>query len=365
MAIKVSSAHSALFVWLTAMAAAFGLFLLSVVPPAHAATPPVTVQLGTASTYSVLAGSAITNTLTTKLSGDLGVSPGTAVTGFPPGIASGETHIGTTPAALAQQDVRAAYTDAKGRIPTETISGDIAGSRFTSGVYAAASALDVSADGIVTLDAQDDPNAVFIFQIGSALGMGARSNVRLINSAQACNVFWQVGSSATLGASSSFSGTILANAAVTVGAGTSVIGRVLMQTAATLSDNDFTTKNCQAAPDGGDVTGVDGAGAAAAGGSVDGASAAGAGATGGSVDGAIGVGGGTGGANVVGGVIGVGGGTGADSHPTGSTSALPGTGASSLLGPLFALGLSLLIMGGLSLVLERDRARSRRLQQSE
>lgn len=218
--------------------------LLSLQPRAYAAELPV--DLGTAGTYAVLAGTEITNTLTTTLSGDLGLSPGAALTGFPPGIVDGATHVADSQAAQARSDFEMAFDDAGGRTPSESVNGDLNGFVLNGGVYKAASALAVT--GTLTLDAQDDPNAVFIFQVGSALNTGADSRVRLINGAQVCNVIWLVGGSATLGAASSFTGTILADEAVLVGQDTIVDGRTLTRARATLADNSFTTPDCDANP---------------------------------------------------------------------------------------------------------------------
>jgi len=176
--------------------------VLSFTAGAFAVTSPV--GLGTALSYSVLGGQTVTNTGPTTLSGDLGVSPGTAITGFPPGIVAGATHAGDAAAAQAQSDLVIAYDDAAGRAPTATISGDLVGQTLVDGVYKSTGPIALS--GTLTLDAQDDPNAVFIFQIASTLITASSSNVALINGAQACNVFWQVGSSATLGTTSTFTG---------------------------------------------------------------------------------------------------------------------------------------------------------------
>ncbi|AXT86193.1 sortase [Aeromicrobium sp. A1-2] len=315
--------------------------------PARAAVPPLPVDLGVAGTFSVLAGSEITNTLESVLGGDLGVSPGTAITGFPPGVTNGSKEINTTAAVEARHAADAAFTDAKNRIFTATILGDQAGQTFQSGVYAAAAALDVSADGIVTLDAEDDPDAVFIFQVGSALNFGARTSVRLINSAQACNVFWQVGSAATVGASSDFVGTILAAAAITVGADSEVEGRALAGSAITLAKNTFTTKKCGTSPPDGDDDDDDAGGAGG-----------GTGGSGGSGGSAGGGGSGSGGSNGAGG--GNGGSTGSDgssgggsglSEPSGSVAAtgLPDTGLGSNVRSAQWLGV-LLLLAGLALV---------------
>ncbi|MHB8593203.1 MAG: ice-binding family protein, partial [Acidimicrobiales bacterium] len=193
---------------------------------ASAAQPPV--GLGTATSYAVLAGTTVTNIGPSVISGDLGVYPGTAVTGFPPGtVINGTTHAGDAAAAQAQSDLTTGYNDAAGRTPATAVpaSGDVGGLTLTPGVYNAASAMSLT--GTVTLNGQSNPNAVFIFQAGSTLITASSSTVQLIGGAQACNVFWQVGSSATLGTNTTFVGSILALTSATVQTGTTVAGRVL------------------------------------------------------------------------------------------------------------------------------------------
>ena len=210
---------------------------------AIAATAPV--GLGTAGSYAVLAGSTVTNTGPSVISGNLGVSPGTAVTGFPPGtVNSGTIHAADAAAGDAQADLTTAYNDAAGRVKSASIGGFIgAGHTFAPGVYNATSSLDVG--GSLTLDAQGDPNAVFIFQAGSTLGTDTGTTIRLTNGAQACNVFWQVGSSATLATGSTFQGTILALTSITVQTGDTITGRALARNGAvTLDDDTITAPGC-------------------------------------------------------------------------------------------------------------------------
>src|SRR3954447_17719966 len=168
--------------------------------PALAAQPAV--GLGTADSYAVLAGSAVTNTGPSVLNGDLGLSPGTAVTGFPPGTVNGATHVADAAALQAQADLTTAYNDAAGRTPAATVTGDLGNQKLAPGVYKSGSSLGLT--GTLTLDGENNADAVFIFQAGSSLTTASASSVRLINGAQACNVFWQIGSSATLGTSSVF-----------------------------------------------------------------------------------------------------------------------------------------------------------------
>jgi hypothetical protein len=209
---------------------------------ARAATP---VPLGTAEPFAVLAGSSVTNTGPTVVNGDLGLSPGTSVTGFPPGTVNGSQHVTDAVAAQAQTDLTTAYNDSAAQAPTATVSADLGGQRLAPGVYRSASSLGLT--GALTLDAQGNANAVFIFQAGSTLTTASASSVNLVNGAQACNVFWQVGSSATLGTASSFRGSILALTSITATTGATVDGRVLARNAAvTLDTNTITRSRCAA-----------------------------------------------------------------------------------------------------------------------
>lgn len=227
--------------------------LVEPVTAAYAFPNPTPVPLGTAATFTVLGGSTVTNTGFTVVSadtgvgGNLGVSPGTAVTGFPPGVVTppGVEHLGDSVAAGAQTDAANALTVAQGLTPDKTFAPvwDLVGQTFTAGVYNDPSSFSLS--GTVTLDGGGNPDSVFIFQAGSTLVTSASSIVALTNGAQACNVFWAVGSSATLGATSLFNGTILASTAITVGDATQVQGRVLAGTGAvTLSDDLIHTPAC-------------------------------------------------------------------------------------------------------------------------
>ena len=192
--------------------------------PVPAEATANTVDLGTLTDFSTFAGTSVDNSGSSVLSGNVGVSPGTTVTGFPPGTVTGAIHTANAAAARAQTDLSAAYADAAGRAPTRSIAGDLAGQTLTAGVYHASAALTVSTT--LTLDGQGDPHAVFIFQVNAALNTAAASRIKLTNGAQASQVFWQVFGAATLGASSSFVGTLLCREAVTVGASAGIIGRV-------------------------------------------------------------------------------------------------------------------------------------------
>ena len=231
------------YAWLAAgpVAAAGAIAMFIAAQPAVAATAPV--GLGTAASFAVLAGQSVSNTGPSTIGGDLGVSPGTAVTGFPPGLVTGTVHSADGVANNAQSDLTTAYNDAAGRSGTAIPAFIGAGATFAPGVYKASSSLDVG--GSLTLDAGGDPNAVFIFQAPSTLITDSASNVVLTNGAQACNVFWQVGSSATLGTNSNFTGTILALTSISVDTGDTIAGRALARNGSvTLDDDTITAPTC-------------------------------------------------------------------------------------------------------------------------
>ena len=207
-------------------------------PTSTTGTPTVALCPGIGN-FAVLAGTTVTNTGPTTIAGDVGVSPGTAVVGFPPGIVSGTVHLADGAASKAQTTLTNAYVDAAGRSGGTMEAGDLAGKTLTSGVYASTSSLANSGD--LTLDAQGDPNAVFIFQIGSTLTTGSGSHIILANGATACNVFWQVGSSATLGTNSVFKGNILALTSITITTGVNLQGRALARNGAVTLDSDVIT----------------------------------------------------------------------------------------------------------------------------
>jgi hypothetical protein len=208
-------------------------------PSAAAATPPV--SLGTSADFAVLAGSTVTNTGASTITGDLGLSPGTSVTGFPPGQVIGTMRVADGVAAQAKNDLVAAYNDAVARPTTATVPVELGGTTKTAGVYnSPAGTFGIT--GTVTLDAQGDPNAVFIFKAASTLITASASGVNLVNGARACNVFWQVGSSATLGTYSIIRGNVLALASITVTTGVTVDGRALARDAAVTLDTDTITR---------------------------------------------------------------------------------------------------------------------------
>lgn len=193
------------------------------------------LDLGTAQTYSVL-GSTVTNTGPSALGGDLGVTPGVTISGFPPGTVTGATHAGDAASAQARIDLLAAWADAVSRSPTNTISGDLALSTFNAGVHHAPAAVSLSTT--LTLDAEGDPNAVFLFQLDGAFNTAEASSVTLVNGAQASHVFWLSVGAVTVGAAASFKGTIIGAAAVTLGAASVMQGRALtLEGTVTLSSN--------------------------------------------------------------------------------------------------------------------------------
>ncbi|HYN37225.1 MAG TPA: ice-binding family protein [Actinomycetota bacterium] len=241
--------------WRVARVLAIGVLAIGVLALkpliANAAQPAV--DLGTADSFAVLAGQGVTNTGPTVVNGDLGTSPNPAVTGFPPGTVNGTIHAADAVALQARNDLTTAYNDAASRTPVTTIATELGGQTLTPGVYNSESGT-FQITGTLTLDAQGDPNGVFIFQMAATLITASNSNVSLLGGAQACNVFWQVGSSATLGTDSNFTGNILALTSIQVQTGVTVDGRVLARNASvTLDDDTITRATCL--PSGGVATG--------------------------------------------------------------------------------------------------------------
>jgi hypothetical protein len=203
------------------------------------------VNLGTAASFGVLAGTTVTNTGPSVITGDLGVSPGTAVTGFPPGIVTGGTiHSADALALQAKTDLTSAYNVAAGLPCGVDLSGqDLGGLTLTPGVYCFSSSASLTGD--LTLSAPGNPNGEFIFKTVSTLITASSSRVLVTNGAQACKVFAQVGSSATLGTNTQFVGTILALTSITATTGASVQGGLLARNGAvTLDTNSITSPTC-------------------------------------------------------------------------------------------------------------------------
>ena len=220
-------------------------FLLMQSKPALAATA---VPLGVASTFAVLGATpSVTNTGATLVTGDLGVSPAASVTGFPPGVVVGTVHKANAVAASAQADNATAYGALAAQACNFTFAGptDLAGMTLVPGVYCFASS--AANTGLLRLDAGGDTNAVWLFRTASTLITGSASSVVPINGGQACNVFWQVGSSATLGTATAMVGNILALTSITLATGTTLSGRALAQTGAVTLDTNSVTV-CALAP---------------------------------------------------------------------------------------------------------------------
>ena len=207
---------------------------------------PATVGLGMAAPFAVLAGApAVTNTGPTTITGDIGIDPFPTVAGFPPGQMSGTIHRSDRIALQAKSDLATAYTDAAGRPATAT-HGTLGGLTLVPGVYTGGG-VTLGLTGTLTLDGRNDPGAVWVFQATSDLVTASSSTVRFVNGGQACNVFWQVTSSATLGSGSTFVGTILALTSITMATGVTLDGRALARNGeVTLIDDTITRSTCSA-----------------------------------------------------------------------------------------------------------------------
>ena len=214
-------------------------FVAATVGTASAAPGPV--NLGTADGFAVLAATTITNTGPSVITGDIGVSPGSAITGFPPGVVVGTVHPGDPAAAQAEADAATASTDLASRPCDTDLTGQgLGGLTLTPATYCFATSAQLS--GILTLDAQGDPNAVFIFKIGSTLTTATNSSIVLVNGADARNVFFRVGSSATIGTGTQFEGSILATISITTNTSASVDGRLIALTGAVTLDSNRVTR---------------------------------------------------------------------------------------------------------------------------
>src|ERR1700676_1923744 len=207
--------------------AVLGLMGAALTSPSHAQAPPA---LGTVGSFAVLGGSTVPTPGPSVLNGtaanpgNLGVSPGSAITGFPPGILTGPgaaTHINDAVAIQAQIDLTTAYNNLAGRPTTVNLTGqNLGGLTLIPGVYNFSSSAQLT--GILNLNGLGNPNSVFIFNIGSTLTTASASVISLINGAQGGHVFWRVGSSATLGTTTSFAGDILAQTSVTLNTGANI-----------------------------------------------------------------------------------------------------------------------------------------------
>ncbi len=232
----------------------FCLLALGFLPLSVFATA-INVDLGTADTFAVLGGSTVTNTGSSIVTGNLGVSPGSAITGFPPGIVTaGTIHAADAVALQAQSDLTTAYNFAAAEACGADLTGQNLGGRaLTPGVYCFMSSAQLT--GALTLNSQGDPNAVFVFKIGSTLTTASASSVVVSNGGEGDNVYWQVGSSATLGTTTAFAGNILALTSITLNTGADIgCGRALARNGAvTLDTNDVSINSagCETTTSGG------------------------------------------------------------------------------------------------------------------
>jgi hypothetical protein len=213
-----------------------------------ACTPPSAISLGAACGFGILGATpAVANTGATNVTGDIGIWPAASITGFPPGTFTGAEHLGDTVAMTAQGALTTAYNNAAGAAGGAVLTADIGGQTLPAGVYKTTSAQPtLGITGNLTLDGGGDPNSTWIIQIVSSLTTAAgNSQVILINGASSHNVFWQVGSSATLGTNTIFVGTIMAKASITLTTGAVLNGRALAENGAvTLDDNSVIVPAC-------------------------------------------------------------------------------------------------------------------------
>lgn len=189
------------------------------------------IELAGASNLAILAGSSITNTGETSVTGNIALSPGTSIGGFPPGVLVGTLHINDLIATQAKLDLTTAYNDAAGRSSNDivTLSGNIGGLTLTPGLYKSTSSLAISS-GDLTFDAKENANAVFIIQVASSFTVTSGRQIFLSGGAKAENIYWQIGSSATFGTTSVIKGIVMAMQSITFSTGASLEGKALVQT---------------------------------------------------------------------------------------------------------------------------------------
>jgi hypothetical protein len=226
---------------LIGIAACFAFTALLVAIPIAANAAPV--NLATAQPFVVLGGAGVTNTGPSVLNGDLGVTPGTSLSGFgAPAVVNGATHANDAVAAQAQADLTTAYNVAAGQpiAPGNELTGvDLGGLTLSPGAYGYSTSAQLT--GQLTLDAHGDPNAQFVFVIGSTLTTASASSVVLTNGASPCNVFWKIGSSATFGSGTAFEGNVMALTSISLNSGVTVLGRALARNGEVTLINDVLT----------------------------------------------------------------------------------------------------------------------------
>lgn len=232
-----------------AVTAAVAALALAILSPASAALADTTIDgpidMGTATPFSVLGASTVTSTGLTDLTGDLGLSPGTSITGFPPGIVNGVVHATDAVATQARADLTTAYGVAGSLTPTTSGLGDLTGLSLTPGVYAGG---EVSLSGALTL--AGTAQSVWVFQVASTLTIASGSIITVTGGASACNVFWRVGTSATIEPAAQFVGTVMANESVTAQTGATIVGRLMARTAAVTLDTNTITAPTDCVPPG-------------------------------------------------------------------------------------------------------------------
>lgn len=241
--IRISARHSRFA--FAALAVAGALTLIPVAAATAATTIDGPVGLGTAAPFAVLGASTVTNTGPSVINGDVGLSPGTSITGIPPAVVVGTVHATDATAAQAQIDLTTAYGVAASLTPNATGLGDLTGMSLTPGVYSGG---ELAVTGALTLSGTAE--SVWVFQAATTLTIGSGALITVTDGASACNVFWQVGTSATIGTAAQFVGTVMANESVTATTGATIAGRLLARTGAVTLDTNTITAPTGCAPAG-------------------------------------------------------------------------------------------------------------------